>query len=149
MRPAAWFFVPRLCATGLLAALGCAKPQEPTTPGAVPEATPEAKTCAALASAGPLATRMASVFPVQLGGAIFVLGVPDARAVSRVFEDLQLRETEVVACGHEVVAWVQAIDATNAANLDAMLRAAVPAITTSQGAVVPPQRAPRQQRSRD
>lgn len=138
MRPAARLFAPPVCGLALLAATGCAKPQEPTTAGAVPEATPEAKTCAALASAGPLAARMAGVFPLQLGGAIFVFRGADARAISRVFDSLELRETKVVACDHDVVAWVQAIDAANAASLDAMVRAAVPAITTSQVAVVAP-----------
>ncbi|HEY4184575.1 MAG TPA: hypothetical protein VGP07_05865 [Polyangia bacterium] len=123
----------------------CARPKE-TTPSAVgPPADDGAPICTALAARGPLAERFATIFPLDRGGSLFVLGPAGTEPVARALEPFGLREARVIGCQPDsVVLFIPAVDSRGAEKIEERLLAVVPKSRVREKLMAPP-RGPSQQ----
>jgi hypothetical protein len=104
-----------------------------------PPSQSAASVCSAIQAPGTLEARFAGVFPLELGGVMYVLSDAPPVAVTNVLDSLGLAATSVVDCHAEgTVVFIPGVHSSGALKLESRIHAAVPTARTKDRLVVPP-----------
>jgi hypothetical protein len=90
-----------------------------------------------VAARGDLVARFAHQFPLEQGGALFVLGGTHSAAVNEAVERFGLAEVRTLECDADVAVFVPGVDARATKTLEVILLEA-PGARVKERAVVPP-----------
>ena len=84
--------------------------------------------------------RLAPYLNLRRGGLLLRLQGTNPQATQRSLDSLGLKETRVVACADDVIAWIQGVDESGARALEAALQANTRETTVRERRVLLPQK---------